>query len=122
MQHYSTRKRRVTNIDVSIGENLRRLRNERGISQEALAAAIRLTFQQVQKYEKGLTRVSLSRAIEIARALGISVSDLTAGVEPGSPPAPLALKPVRRAVDDIPDPRHRSAVIRLARVLAEKAA
>lgn len=53
-------------IDQRVGANIRRLRNIRGHSQTDLANAMGLTFQQVQKYEKGTNRVSSSRLFQIA--------------------------------------------------------
>jgi transcriptional regulator with XRE-family HTH domain len=67
--------------DVAIGSNIRTLRVIRGISQERLGDAIGVTFQQVQKYEKGTNRVGGSRAIQIAAALKVSVSELYKGLE-----------------------------------------
>ncbi len=63
-------------VDREVGQNIRRLRRERRMSQEALAAAIGLTFQQLQKYECGRNRVSCSRLCEIAAALGVHAGAL----------------------------------------------
>src|SRR5437660_426256 len=57
----STRKRRAGPEDLEIGRKIRALRLERGLSQSGLADGIDLTFQQVQKYEKGANRVSAGR-------------------------------------------------------------
>ena len=46
-------------IDVAVGIRLRSLRKQRGMSQETLARALNLTFQQIQKYEKGTNRISV---------------------------------------------------------------
>ena len=61
-------------IDVHVGQAVRRLRKARGVSQEALAAALGLTFQQVQKYENGANRVSASKLFQISRFLQVEVS------------------------------------------------
>src|SRR5436853_7611903 len=63
MTDVSTRKRRAGPEDVEIGRKIRALRLERGLSQSRLADGIGLTFQQVQKYEKGTNRVSAGRKI-----------------------------------------------------------
>ena len=60
------RKRRAGAEDVEIGRKIRALRLERGLSQSGLADGIGLTFQQVQKYEKGTNRVSAGRLQQIA--------------------------------------------------------
>lgn len=62
---------RATNsVDRVIAKQIRAIRNEKGIAQEALAAGIGVTFQQVQKYEWAVNRVSASRLFLIAKALG----------------------------------------------------
>ena len=69
----SIRKRRAGVEDVEIGRKIRALRLERGLSQSGLADGIGLTFQQVQKYEKGTNRVSAGRLQRIAEILEIPV-------------------------------------------------
>jgi transcriptional regulator with XRE-family HTH domain len=56
-------------VDVYVGARIRQRRMQLGLSQEALGLACRLTFQQIQKYEKGANRVSASRLAQIANAL-----------------------------------------------------
>ena len=68
------RKRRAGAEDVEIGRKLRALRLQRGLSQTSLADGIGLTFQQVQKYEKGTNRVSAGRLQKIADLLSIPVT------------------------------------------------
>ena len=60
-------------VDLHVGKRIRDRRKEVRISQEKLAENLGLTFQQVQKYEKGANRVSASKLYEIARALQASV-------------------------------------------------
>jgi transcriptional regulator with XRE-family HTH domain len=67
------RKRRAGAEDVEIGRKIRALRLERGLSQSGLANGIGLTFQQVQKYEKGTNRVSAGRLQKIADMLNTPV-------------------------------------------------
>jgi transcriptional regulator with XRE-family HTH domain len=67
------RKRRAGAEDVEIGRKIRALRLERGLSQSGLAHGIGLTFQQVQKYEKGTNRVSAGRLQKIADMLDTPV-------------------------------------------------
>ncbi len=67
------RKRRAGAEDVEIGRKIRALRLERGLSQSGLADGIGLTFQQVQKYEKGTNRVSAGRLQKIADMLNTPV-------------------------------------------------
>jgi transcriptional regulator with XRE-family HTH domain len=70
--------------DVTIGTNIRTLRVVRRMSQERLGDAIGVTFQQVQKYEKGTNRIGGSRAVQIAAALKVSVAELYKGLEVGA--------------------------------------
>ena len=60
-------------IDVHVGSRIRLRRTLLGISQTVLADAIGLTFQQVQKYEKGNNRVSSSRLMDMADVLDVSI-------------------------------------------------
>src|SRR6202789_3825437 len=61
-------------IDVHVGLQVRLRRKELKISQEKLAETLGLTFQQVQKYERGTNRISASKLYEIARALRVSIA------------------------------------------------
>lgn len=59
-------------VDSHVGAKVRLRRLELGMTQENLADAIGLTFQQVQKYEKGVNRIGSSRMMQIASALNVS--------------------------------------------------
>jgi transcriptional regulator with XRE-family HTH domain len=74
------RKRRAGAEDVEIGRKIRALRLERGLSQSGLAEGIGLTFQQVQKYEKGTNRVSAGRLQQIADLLHVPVMFFFSGM------------------------------------------
>jgi transcriptional regulator with XRE-family HTH domain len=63
-------------LDAMVGAKIRIFRIHRRISQTDLAEQIGVTFQQVQKYEKGTNRVGASRLSRIAAVLGISVGEL----------------------------------------------
>lgn len=67
-------------VDVHVGARVRILRRASGMSQEALAARLGLTFQQVQKYERGANRISASKLFEIAAALNVPVSSFFEGL------------------------------------------
>jgi transcriptional regulator with XRE-family HTH domain len=68
-------------LDISLGRNIRLRRKSLGMSQSALGEAVGLTFQQVQKYERGKNRVSFSKLAGIATALQCRISDLIDGLE-----------------------------------------
>src|SRR5256885_10868510 len=79
---HPTKKRRAGPEDVEIGRKIRALRLERGLSQTGLADGIGLTFQQVQKYEKGTNRVSAGRLHKIAELLNTPIMFFYGGMGP----------------------------------------
>lgn len=73
-------------IDVHVGQRVRLRRRMLGMSQERLAAQLGLTFQQVQKYERGANRISASKLFEIGRTLNVVVGFFYEGLDdPGAP-------------------------------------
>jgi transcriptional regulator with XRE-family HTH domain len=72
-------------VDLHVGARIRMRRKTLGISQERLAEALGLTFQQVQKYERGANRVSASKLYDIARTLRAPVAFFFEGL--GDPTA-----------------------------------
>jgi transcriptional regulator with XRE-family HTH domain len=71
-------------IDVHVGARIRQRRTLLGMSQEKLGEAIGLTFQQVQKYERGANRVGSSRLFDLARVLDVPVSYFFEDMSPGT--------------------------------------
>lgn len=63
-------------VDAAVGENIRMARLAAGLSQTELGAACGVTFQQIQKYEKGTNRVGGSRLMQIAEALKVPAATL----------------------------------------------
>ena len=63
-----------SNIDKHIGYKLKLRRVDFGMSQEALDEKVGLSFQQIQKYEKGANRISVSRLFELTRILEVDIS------------------------------------------------
>ncbi len=61
-------------IDVHVGSRIRLRRTLLGMSQERLGEALGLTFQQVQKYERGVNRVGASRLFDLSRVLDVPIS------------------------------------------------
>jgi transcriptional regulator with XRE-family HTH domain len=68
-------------VDVEVGHRIRIERLARGLSQTALANQLGVTFQQVQKYEKGVNRVGAGRLTKIAEVLGVPVGSFFSGKE-----------------------------------------
>ncbi len=134
--------RRPNPVDVHVGNRVRLQRMLIGISQEKLGERLGLTFQQVQKYEKGINRIGASRLFELSRVLGVPVqffyddapgSGAQHGAAPGfadrssdshvfeflSSREGLELN---RAFSRITDPKVRKSVLDLVRSLADEAA
>ena len=114
-------------VDVQVGLRLRALRKAQGTSQQGLGDALGITFQQIQKYERGTNRVSASMLVKAARAFGVSVAALLPegdGAAPGSPAVLRLITHVRGAEEliqtysRIKSPRLRRTVLMLARALA----
>ena len=109
-----------------VGQNVRAHRLARQMSQTALADAIGITFQQVQKYEKGVNRIAAARLVRIARVLSVPTTKLLAGIEAAEKGAdsPLALiaerQPLRlaQAFAAIGDKRVRRSLMQLAEAVA----
>ena len=68
--------KRIENIDVEVGSRIKEFRKIRGVTQTDLATALGVTFQQVQKYEKGTNRISVGSLVAICRVLNIEPMDL----------------------------------------------
>lgn len=73
--------RRATVLDVYVGQRIKERREELGLSQEALAGRLGLSFQQLQKYERGTNRVSAGRLFELTQALEVSLTFFFKGME-----------------------------------------
>lgn len=117
-------------IDVEVGLNLRRLRLSRGLSQTELGEALGISFQQIQKYERGANRVSASMLVKAARFLNVAAADILPSEDQQRPTPHLAprLSEVRGVVElanaycAIDNPVVRRAVLRFVRAMAQKGA
>lgn len=114
-------------IDDHIGQRLRGLRVARGLSQADVAVKVDLSFQQIQKYESGKSRVTAAKLCELAQALEIPVTFFfegwpTAGDAGGSMPDGLSEEAWLLAgqFDCIDNPKTRAKVLALVKVLAEE--
>lgn len=72
--------RGTTNVHKIMGNRLRQLRLEREISQQELGEKLGVSFQQVQKYEKGANRIDAGRLIQIAEALDCDINEFYDGL------------------------------------------
>jgi len=66
--------KRIKEADALVGSRIRERRLQLGLTQENVAAVLGVTFQQLQKYERGFNRVGASRLVDMARALGVQPS------------------------------------------------
>lgn len=76
--------RSANNIDHRLGQRVRARRLEIGMSQERLAELVGVTFQQVQKYEKGVNRIAASRLWEVCSALDMPIGKIFEGIGEGA--------------------------------------
>ena len=125
-------------IDVHVGGRVRLRRTLLGLSQEKLGEAIGLTFQQVQKYERGANRIGASRLLDLSRVLDVPVGyffdDMSDDVAARSPrqirglveepeayePDPMAKRETLelvRAYYKIRDPRVRKRLFEMTKAL-----
>jgi len=72
--------RSATDIDAHVGARIRLRRMLIGLSQERLGESLGVTFQQIQKYERGANRISASKLYEVSRVLGVPVSHFMEGL------------------------------------------
>ncbi len=70
----------IIKLGKKIGLKIKALREKRGISQSVLGEAIGVSYQQVQKYENGITPITVERLQQIGAALGISPSDFLSDI------------------------------------------
>ena len=120
-------------IDFQVGARLRGRRKQLGMTQSNLAEALGVTFQQVQKYERGANRVSASTLYELAGALGVDIGYFFEDAKPLERAADVDDDPMRAFVLSREGPelaqhfrvigsKERKALLELARAMAEAAA
>ena len=106
-------------IDVHVGQRIRLRRTLLGFSQEKLGECLALTFQQIQKYERGSNRVGASRLWDLARALDVEVGYFFEEMsEEYSKLSPGQIRGTQAEADGVPfekDPMCRRETMELAR-------
>ncbi len=114
-------------VDRHVGERIRRRRTSLGLTQEDLASALQISYQQVQKYETGANRVSAGRLYEISNRLDVEVSHFFDELDADAEPAPAEHGGKNRSVievaqnfADIKNPAVRSAVAGLIKSIVAK--
>jgi transcriptional regulator with XRE-family HTH domain len=121
-----------TAVDRHVGARARERRLQLGMSQVGLAEALGVTFQQVQKYERGISRFGASRLYQVGRVLGVPPTWFFEGLDEPAAPADAApcLDPVAdqetmfllRSYRSIADPALRRHLLGIVRTAAEDAA
>jgi transcriptional regulator with XRE-family HTH domain len=117
-------------IDVEVGLALRRLRRNAGLSQTDLGESLGVSFQQIQKYERGSNRISASTLVKLARFLGVPPGELLP--QDDAPPTPssqlIAQHMTVRGAEEllesycaIPQASQRRALLHLVRVMLDAA-
>jgi transcriptional regulator with XRE-family HTH domain len=116
-------------IDQHVGERIRLRRAELGLTQEQLAEALEVSYQQIQKYETGANRISASRIFQMARRLDVELGYFFEGlpVEDHTEQAPLehggrqrsAIELVRKFAQ-IDDPQVRAAIAGLVKAIVDR--
>lgn len=117
-------------LDAEIGRRLREARIVRGMSQTELGDALGITFQQIQKYEKGLNRIGSGRLFKISRILCLPVTYFYDGLDEAASPTQsrpvvetdevIATKTIRvaRLLNELPEGEIKDSVFKLIRSFA----
>lgn len=130
--------RRANPVDKHVGERVRMRRMLLGMSQEKLGEHLGLTFQQVQKYEKGVNRIGASRLFDLAQVLGVPIqffyenmSTAVSGLQAAPGMADKSAEPyvadflssrdsieLNKAFARVTDPRIRRSIVDMVRSIA----
>jgi transcriptional regulator with XRE-family HTH domain len=129
--------RRSTAVDAYVGQRLKQKREAIGLSQQGLAELLGISFQQIQKYERGLNRMGASRLFQLCGVLGVTSSFFFDGLEserapgmaeadgPNQPLSTAVLLSAPGALDilaefaRITSPARRKKALELVRLLAD---
>ncbi|MGI3902274.1 MAG: helix-turn-helix domain-containing protein [Janthinobacterium lividum] len=114
--------KRTPELEIALGVRIRAARVSAGLSQTDLGAAVGISFQQVQKYEKGSDRVAASTLQVLATVLGVNPGSFydDAPIPTGSIPAIKAAFEAAGGLHQIRDPLVRRQLLALIKTLAER--
>jgi transcriptional regulator with XRE-family HTH domain len=122
---------RQEDADAHIGTRLRQLRRAHGLSQSKLGEMLGLSFQQVQKYERGINRIGSGRLWQISRLLDVPITYFFEGLEegesagdPGDPGAgsgglPRSTLKLARALNELPEGDVKHGFLRLIKAFTK---
>jgi transcriptional regulator with XRE-family HTH domain len=117
-------------VDQHIGDKIRVRRTELGLTQEQLAAALEISYQQIQKYESGSNRISAARLFGLARRMDVPIAYFFDGLVDGDGVAPTSPNigrqrttiDVMRSFAEIVDNEVRVSIAGLLRTVADRQA
>ena len=134
----AAKKKQANAIDIHVGRQIRARRDQLDLSQETLGQKLGITFQQIQKYERGANRVAAGRRFDFAKVLGCSILYFYEGVidelsgaplgfaeEAAPPPAPSGpseAAELSAAFARISDPAQRKRIVKLVKRAADESA
>ena len=108
----------ISQIDVHVGARVRQRRTLFGMNQTNLGNALGMSFQQVQKYERGMNRISASRLFDLSRVLDVPIQyffdDMPAAIAANSPGNKKRGK-AKKLPSYEPDPMHKQETLELVR-------
>lgn len=119
-------------VDIHVGSRVRLRRSALGLSQDQLGAAIGLSFQQVQKYERGANRIGASRLYEMSKVLQTPISFFFENLNnqelkeesnasyQADPAMERETLELMRAYHQIEDPKQRKKILKLVQVVAQE--
>lgn len=109
-------------VDQQVGLSIKNRRQQRGVTQQELARALGISYQQVQKYENGTNRISAGRLYILAKALNITVGDFFSEIDQPFSSKSLAVTSedvvlTAKELNAVRDPRVRNSIRALVRIL-----
>lgn len=119
--------KRIDPVDVRVGQRVRAYRLSRGMSQAALGEKVGVTFQQIQKYERGSNRMGSSRIKKVATVLGVSIAALFGDENDGTETLGMAsdvqcrqqATRLLRAFEAIKDAKQRLALVQFVETMGQ---
>lgn len=111
-----------TNINEYVGKAIRNLRQSKNLTLNEVATKVRISYQQLQKYEKGTNRLSIDKLYSIARILGIEIYNFFPGAEMSFERNDLQKLAAGDAFGNISDEESRQVVLKLMEKLGSKPA
>jgi transcriptional regulator with XRE-family HTH domain len=110
-------------VDHQVGLCIKTKRQQRGVTQQELAQALGISYQQVQKYENGTNRITAGRLYILARALGLEVAEFFSSIDQSTSHQALPITSedvvlTAKEINALRDPRVRNSIRSLVRILS----